>query len=83
MVLKELEGLSDRQAATALETDIRWKAAAGLALDERTFDASVLVYWRKRLNSSERPHRIDEAVKQVAAQTGILDGRSRRRADPS
>jgi hypothetical protein len=35
MVGKELEGLSDRQAATALETDIRWKAAAGLALDEK------------------------------------------------
>jgi len=30
-VLKELEGLSDRQAATALATDIRWKVACGRA----------------------------------------------------
>lgn len=81
MVLKELEGLWDRQAATAPETDIRWKAAAGLALDEEAFDASVFVYWRKRLNASERPHRIDEAVKDVARQTGILNGRPRRAPD--
>lgn len=81
MVLKELEGLSDRQAATALETDIRWKAAAGLALDEKAFDPSVFVYWRKRLNASERPYRLDEAVKTVAAQTGVLNGRSRRALD--
>jgi hypothetical protein len=81
MVLKELEGLSDRQAATALATDIRWKAAAGLPLDDAGFDASVFVYWRRRLNASERPHRIDEAVKDVARQTGILNGKARRALD--
>jgi IS5 family transposase len=80
-VLKELEGLSDRQAATALATDIRWKAAAGLALDDAGFDPSVFVYWRRRLNASDRPHRIDEAVKDVARQTGVLNGRSRRALD--
>jgi IS5 family transposase len=80
-VLKELEGLSDRQAATALATDIRWKVACGLALDEEAFDASVFVYWRRRLNGSDRPHRIDEAVKVVAKRTGILGGRARRALD--
>jgi hypothetical protein len=33
LVLKELEGLSDRQAADALRCDIRRKVATGLALD--------------------------------------------------
>src|SRR5680860_1116114 len=80
-VLKELEGLSDRQAAAALSRDIAWKAACGLALDAEAFDASVFVYWRRRLNASERPHRIDTAVKDVAKQTGILNGRSRRALD--
>ena len=80
-VLKELEGLSDRQAAAALSRDIAWKAACGLALDAESFDASVFVYWRRRLNASDRPHRIDEAVKDVAAQTGILQGRARRALD--
>lgn len=81
MVLKELEGLSDRQAAAALATDIRWKAAAGLPLDAEAFDASVFVYWRRRLGASERPHRIDTAVKDVAKRTGVLNGRSRRALD--
>ena len=80
-VLKELEGLSDRQAAAALTRDIAWKAACGLALDAESFDASVFVYWRRRLNASDRPHRIDEAVKDVAKQTGILNGKARRALD--
>jgi IS5 family transposase len=80
-VLKELEGLSDRQAAAALSRDIAWKVACGLALDETSFDASVFVYWRRRLNASDRPHRIDEAVKEVAKRTGVLNGRSRRALD--
>ena len=41
----------------------------------------MFVYWRRRLNDSDRPHRIDEAVKDVAARTGILNGRSRRALD--
>ena len=81
MVLKELEGLSDRQAAAALSRDIAWKAACGLALDAAAFDPSVFVYWRRRLNASDRPHRIDEAVKDVARQTGVLNGRARRALD--
>lgn len=44
MVLKELEGLSDRQAGAALERDIAWKVACGLPLDAAAFDPSVLVY---------------------------------------
>ena len=81
MVLKELEGLSDRQAAAALSRDIAWKAAAGLAIDAAGFDPSVFVYWRRRLGASQRPHRIDTAVKDVARQTGILNGRARRALD--
>ncbi|MDQ3708745.1 MAG: IS1182 family transposase [Actinomycetota bacterium] len=81
MVLKELEGLSDRQAARALATDIQWKVAAGLSLADDSFDPSVLVYWRRRLNASACPYRIDEAVKGVAAQTGVLHGRARRALD--
>lgn len=81
MVLKELEGLSDRQAAEALSTDIRWKAAAGLSLAAEGFHPTVFVYWRNRLNASERPQRIDERVKEVASQTGVLAGRSRRALD--
>jgi len=81
LVLKELEGLSDRQAAAAVSRDIAWKAACGLALDAAGFDPSVLVYWRRRLNASDAPHRINDAVTDVVRQTGILSGRSRRALD--
>ena len=56
-------------------------AAIGAALDGAGFDPSTLVYWRNRIAKSQRPHRINEAVKKVAEQTGILRGRRRRAVD--
>lgn len=58
MVLQALEGLSDRQAVRRLETDIAWKAAAGLALTDEAFHPTVLVLWRNKLRASESPQRI-------------------------
>ena len=51
------------------------------ALDDPGFDPSTLVYWRKRIAKSERPHRVNDAVKTVIGQTGILKGRRRRAVD--
>ena len=42
MVLQALEGLSDRQAVYQLETNIAWKAAAGLALTDEAYHHRVL-----------------------------------------
>jgi Transposase DDE domain/Transposase domain (DUF772) len=81
MVLQALEGLSDREAISALRRDIAWKVACGLRLDDAGFHPTVLVYWRARLRSSERPRRIFEAVRQVVEQTGALKGRGRRVLD--
>ena len=81
MVLQALEGLSDREAASALRRDIAWKVACGLRLDDEGFHPTVLVYWRARLRASERPRRIFEAVRQVVAATGVLTGRGRRVLD--
>jgi hypothetical protein len=67
MVLQALEGLSDREAISALRRDIAWKVACGLRLDDEGFHPTVLVYWRNRLRASERPRRIFEAVRQVVA----------------
>jgi hypothetical protein len=39
------------------------------------------VYWRKRIAKSRRPHRVNDAVRQVIEQTGILRGRRRRAVD--
>jgi hypothetical protein len=81
MVLQALEGLSDREAVSALRRDIAWKVACGLRLDDEGFHPTVLVYWRNRLRASERPRRIFDAVRQVVEQTGVLTGRGRRVLD--
>ena len=41
------------------------------------------MYWRNRIAKSKRPHRINDAVKKVVEQTGILRGRRRRAVDPA
>jgi Transposase domain (DUF772) len=81
MVLQALEGLSDREAASALRRDIAWKVACGLRLDDEGFHPTVLVYWRNRLRASGRPRRIFDAVRQVVEATGVLTGRGRRVLD--
>lgn len=81
MVLQSLEGLSDRDAASALRTNIAWKVAAGLALDDAGINYSVLTYWRTRLRASDAPERIFDAVRAVIDQTGVLAGRRRRALD--
>jgi hypothetical protein len=78
MVLQRLHDLSDGEAAEAVRCDLRWKVACGLALTYPGFDPSTLVYWRKRLAASDRPHRVFDAVQAVIAQTGILRGRNKR-----
>ena len=81
LVLQTLHDYSDRETAEAARCDLRWKVATGMALDDPGFDASTLVYWRRRLVNSQRPHRINDAVKDVIEQTGILRGRRKRAVD--
>lgn len=81
LVLQTLHDLSDRETAEAARCDLRWKVATGMALDHPGFDPSTLVYWRKRLAKSKRPHRINDAVRRVVEETGILRGRRKRAVD--
>ncbi len=81
LVLQSLEGLSDRDAVQALRTDMRWKVAAGLALDDEGFHPTVLTLWRNRLRVSAAPERIFDAVRAVIESTGVLRGKTRRALD--
>ena len=81
MVLQSLEGRSDREACRALQTDIAWKAAAGLALTDEAFHPTVLTLWRNKLRASESPQRIFDAVRAVIAETGVIAGKNRRALD--
>src|SRR5512142_2951206 len=77
MVLQVLHDCSDAEAAEAARCDLRWKAACGFPLDHGGFDPSTLVYWRRRLAASERPHRLNDAARTVVEQTGAVKGRRR------
>ena len=81
LTLQALHDYSDRETAEAVRFDMRWKVAIGASLDDPGFDPSSLVYWRRRLAKSGRPHRVNDAVKTVIEQTGILTGRRRRAVD--
>jgi hypothetical protein len=81
LTLQALHDYSDRETAGAVKFDMRWKVAIGASLDDPGFDPSSLVYWRKRLAKSQRPHRVNDAVRNVVEQTGILRGRRRRAVD--
>lgn len=81
MVLQSLEGLSDRDAARQVRTNIAWKVACGLALDDPGFHPTVLTLWRNRLRDSKRPQRIFDAVRDVVSQTGVLATKHRRVLD--
>jgi IS5 family transposase len=81
LTLQALHDYSDRETAEAVRFDVRWKVAIGASLDDAGFDPSSLVYWRNRIAKSQRPHRVNDAVRKIVAQTGVLKGRRRRAVD--
>ncbi|MFI5068250.1 MAG: transposase [Streptosporangiales bacterium] len=81
LALQTLHDYSDRETAEAVRFDVRWKVACGLAIEDVGFDPSSLVYWRRRIAKSERPHRVNDAVRKIVEETGVLKGRRRRAVD--
>ena len=81
LALQALHDYSDRETAEAVRFDVRWKVAIGAPLDDPGFDPSSLVYWRNRIARSERPYRVNDAVRKIVEQTGVLKGRRRRAVD--
>ena len=81
LTLQVLHDNSDRETAGAVRFDVRWKVAIGASLDDPGSGPSSLVYWRKRLAKSARPHRVSDAVRKVVEQTGMAKGGRRRAVD--
>jgi Transposase domain (DUF772)/Transposase DDE domain len=76
MVLQRFEGCSDREAVDRFAFDARWKyAAGGLSFDYPSFVHTVLVDMRARLQASDRPDRIFEAVLETARRAGLVGRR--------
>lgn len=57
IVLQGLHGLSDRETAEPVTSDLRLNAGCGLAINAAGFHPS-LTYWRRRLTANDRPQRI-------------------------
>ena len=75
LVLQRLEGLSDREAVDRFTFDVRWRYACGVGGWEGgwiSFDHSVLVRFRMRLEASDDPRRIFTASTEVAAEAGLI-----------
>jgi len=81
LALQALHDFSDRETAGAVRFDVRWKVAIGSSLADGGFDPSSLVYWRNRIAKSKRPHRVNDAVRKIVDETGILKDRRRRAMD--
>jgi hypothetical protein len=76
MVLQQIEGCSDREAADRFAFDARWKYAAdGLDFDYPGFVHTVLVDMRARLARSGRPDRIFEVTLEAARAAGLVGRR--------
>ena len=60
---------------------MQWKAAIGMSLADTEFDPSSLVYWRNRIAKSGRPHPVNDAVRKVLEEAGVLKGWPRRAVD--
>ena len=75
LVLQRLEGLSDREAVDRFTYDARWRYACGVGgwdTGWTSFDHSVLVRFRMRLEGSADPRRIFTVSTAVAAEAGLI-----------
>jgi transposase len=81
LVLQELEGLSDRQAADAVRGRLEWKYLLGLPLRDAGFDYSVLSAFRARLLAGGAEARAFERLLEVCRAQGLLKARGRQRTD--
>lgn len=80
-VLQFVEGLSDRQAATAVRDRIGWKYALGLELTDPGFDFSVLCEFRARLIAGKAERRILDRLLDVCRDHKLLGSGGPARTD--
>lgn len=80
-VLQFLEGLSDRQAASAVRARIDWKFLLGLELTDPGFDFSLLSEFRDRNIADGHPDRILNVILDRLREAGLLKRPGRQRTD--
>lgn len=81
LVLQFVLRQPDRQAAEAVQYDLRWRLALHLDAQDATFDPSVLVVFRNRLVEHETEGLAFSAVLDHLVEHGWVPKRSRQRLD--
>jgi transposase len=80
-VLQRVGNLTDRQAAEAVATDLTWKYALGLSLDDPGFDASVLSEFRSRVIAHELEEKPLDLLLAALQERGLLAAGGKQRTD--
>lgn len=80
-ILQFLERVPDRQAAQAMQYDIRWRVALHLPEDQCACDPSSLSVFRGRLLAGEKERLAFDAVLQLLVDEGWVPKRSKQRID--
>jgi transposase len=81
LILQFVLRVPDRQAAEAVQYDLRWRLALHLPPAEATFDPSLLVVFRHRLLESGEEKLAFTAVLDYLVEQGWVPKRSRQRLD--
>jgi transposase len=79
--LRQVEGLTDRQAGLMVARAIDWKYALGLELGDLGFDPSVLSKVRVRLVEHGLERQVFEKMLAVLAATGLIGAGGKARTD--
>ncbi len=80
-VLQRVENLTDRRAAEAVRTDLSWKYALGLELDDPGFDASVLSEFRSRVIAHGLEERVLDLLLETLQARGLVKAGGKQRTD--
>ncbi|WP_327588949.1 transposase [Nonomuraea sp. NBC_00507] len=80
-VLQRVEDLTDRRAAEAVRTDLSWKYALGLELDDSGFDASVLSEFRSRVIAHGLEERVLDLLLEALKDKGLVKEGGKQRTD--
>ena len=81
LILQFVLRVADRQAAEAVQYDLRWRLALHLRAGEAAFDPSLRVTFRERLVNSAEESLAFEAVLDYLVEQGWVPKRSRQRLD--
>ncbi|MFE2490194.1 transposase [Streptomyces mirabilis] len=80
-VLQSAENLTDRQAAEAVRTDLTWKYALGLDLEDPGFDHSVLSEFRSRVVAHGLEEKALDLLLAKLVEQGLLESGGSQRTD--